>query len=40
MCFFQNAATADYDKNAIAANAINPDFDMAVLEILISFNQD
>jgi hypothetical protein len=38
MCFFQNAATGDYDKDTVAENAINKDFDMAVLEILISFN--
>ncbi|HTD41855.1 MAG TPA: hypothetical protein VK671_14600 [Mucilaginibacter sp.] len=38
MCFFQGAATGEYEKEKIAANAIEQDFDMAVLEILISFN--
>jgi len=38
MCFFQNAATGELEKDIIAKNAINKDFDMAVLEILVSFN--
>jgi len=38
MCFFQGAATGGYEKEKIAASAIEKDFDMAVLEILISFN--
>lgn len=38
MCFFQGTATGDYEKDKIAANAIEKDFDMAVLEILINFN--
>lgn len=38
MCFFQGAATGEYEKEQIAANAPEKDFDMTVLEILISFN--
>jgi hypothetical protein len=38
MCFFQGAATGEYEKDKIAASAIEKDFDMAVLDILISFN--
>jgi hypothetical protein len=38
MCFFQGTATGEYEKDKIAASAIEKDFDMAVLEILISFN--
>src|ERR1700733_7974743 len=38
MCFFQGTATGDYEKDKIAASAIEKDFDMAVLEILINFN--
>src|ERR1700743_811036 len=38
MCFFHDAATGEYEKDTIAASAIEKDFDMAVLEILISFN--
>jgi len=38
MCFFQGAATGEYEKDQIAANAPEKDFDMTVLEILISFN--
>jgi hypothetical protein len=38
MCFFQNAANTEYDKDTIAENSVNKDFDMAVLEILINFN--
>jgi hypothetical protein len=37
MCFFQNVKPIAEEKSAIAANAIEPDFDMAVLEILTSF---
>lgn len=37
MCFFQNVS-GDYEKDKIAESAISKDFDMAVLEILISFN--
>src|ERR1700761_7948321 len=38
MCFFQNAGTGEYEKDTIAQNSTNKDFDMAVLEILINFN--
>ena len=38
MCFFQNPEPDAEDKNNIAANAVNKSFDMAVLEILVSFN--
>jgi len=37
MCFFHNTEPAEEAKNSIAANAIEAEFDMAVLEILISF---
>lgn len=37
MCFFQNTDPAPEVKASIAANAIDKEFDMAVLEILISF---
>ncbi len=37
MCFFQNTTTGVYEKDIIAKNALNAEFDMAVLEILISF---
>lgn len=37
MCFFQNVKPTAEEKSAIAANAIEPGFDMAVLEILTSF---
>ena len=37
MCFFQNPEPSEEEKSNIAANAINKSFDMAVLEILISF---
>lgn len=37
MCFFQNADPSDEVKNSIADNAVDKEFDMAVLEILISF---
>jgi hypothetical protein len=38
MCFFHGAAAGEYEKEAIAVSAIEKDFDMAVLEVLISFN--
>jgi hypothetical protein len=38
MCFFQNTKPIAQDKETIAANAVNKSFDMAVLEILVSFN--
>ena len=38
MCFFQNPETDDVEKAVIADNAVNKSFDMAVLEILVSFN--
>lgn len=37
MCFFQNTDPSDEVKNSIADNAVDKEFDMAVLEILISF---
>ena len=37
ICFFQNTAPSAEEKAGIAAYAIEKDFDMAVLEILISF---
>jgi hypothetical protein len=37
MSFFQHTEPAEGEKDNIAANAINKPFDMAVLEILISF---
>jgi len=37
MCFFQNTDPSAEVKNSIADNAIDKEFDMAVLEILISF---
>ncbi|MCR8560511.1 hypothetical protein KXD93_22850 [Mucilaginibacter sp. BJC16-A38] len=37
MCFFQNTDPAPEVKESIAANAIDKEFDMAVLEILVSF---
>jgi hypothetical protein len=37
ICFFQNPEPTDADKSAIADNAVNKPFDMAVLEILLSF---
>jgi hypothetical protein len=37
MCFFQNIDPSDEEKKEIADNAINKEFDMAVLEILVSF---
>src|ERR1035437_8327822 len=38
MCFFQNINPSVEAKNAIAANAVDKEFDMAVLETLISFS--
>ncbi|MEP6614273.1 MAG: hypothetical protein ABJA76_20360 [Mucilaginibacter sp.] len=37
MCFFHNTEPTEQTKNSIAASAIEVEFDMAVLEILISF---
>ncbi len=37
MCFFQNTDPSADVKNSIADNAIDKEFDMAVLEVLISF---
>ena len=37
MCFFQNTGPSDDEKSEIAENAVNKEFDMAVLEILLSF---
>ena len=37
MCFFQNTAPSAEEKTVIAGNAIDRDFDMAVLEILTCF---
>ncbi|QTE38716.1 hypothetical protein J3L18_06495 [Mucilaginibacter gossypii] len=37
MCFFQNIDPSDEEKKEIADNAINKEFDMAVLEILVNF---
>jgi len=37
MCFFHNTEPTEEAKNSIAANAVEVEFDMAVLEILISF---
>jgi hypothetical protein len=37
MCFFQNINPSDSEKTAIVNNAINKEFDMAVLEILTNF---
>jgi hypothetical protein len=38
MCFFQDTNPTNEAKNNIADKAPNKDFDMAVLEILVSFN--
>jgi hypothetical protein len=38
MCFFQNISPSVESKNVIADKAIDKEFDMAVLEILISFS--
>ncbi|UOE52722.1 hypothetical protein MTO98_16760 [Mucilaginibacter sp. SMC90] len=37
ICFFQNIDPSDEEKKEIADNAINKEFDMAVLEILVNF---
>jgi hypothetical protein len=37
MCFFQNPEPSESEKDIIADNAINKDFDMAVFSILESF---
>jgi hypothetical protein len=37
MCFFQNIDPTPEEKNAIAAHALNKEFDMAVLDILVNF---
>ncbi|HJP62715.1 MAG TPA: hypothetical protein VJ844_04700 [Mucilaginibacter sp.] len=37
MCFFQNTAPSATDKEEIAKNAVDKDFDMAVIGILESF---
>jgi hypothetical protein len=37
MCFFQDTDSSEANKKNIAANAVNPAFDMAVLEILYTF---
>jgi hypothetical protein len=38
MCFFQNTIPSTEEMDAIADNAVEKDFDMAVLAVLISFN--
>jgi len=38
MCFFSNSDLSEDDYATIAENAPDPEFDMAVLEILIAFN--
>ena len=38
MCFFSNSDLSEDDYETIAENAPDPEFDMAVLEILIAFN--
>lgn len=37
ICFFQNIDPSDEEKKEIVDNAINKEFDMAVLEILVNF---
>jgi hypothetical protein len=37
MCFFQNIDPSEEAKTVIAENAVNPAFDMAVLDILVNF---
>jgi hypothetical protein len=37
MCFFHNTSPNEDDKNEIAQNAVNREFDMAVVEILLNF---
>jgi hypothetical protein len=38
MCFFQNIESTEESRNNIAENAVSPDFDMAVYDILQAFN--
>ena len=38
MCFFQNIESSEESRNNIAENAVSPDFDMAVYDILQAFN--
>jgi len=38
MCFFQNPEPTDEEWGEIADYSVEPDFDMAVLEILLTFN--
>ena len=38
MCFFQNLEPSAADKDEIAKNALEKDFDMAIIGILINFN--
>jgi hypothetical protein len=38
LCFFQNISPSVEEKNAIADKAVDKEFDMAVLQILISFS--
>lgn len=38
MCFFQNPEPTDEEWGEIADLSVDPDFDMAVLEILLTFN--
>ncbi len=38
MCFFQNLEPSAADKDEIAKNALDKDFDMAIIGILINFN--
>ncbi len=40
MTFFQNTKPRDTDKQAVADNAVDKGFDMAVFTILETFNQD
>lgn len=37
MCFFQNPEPTEAEWDEIAENAVTPEFDMAVLEILLNF---
>lgn len=38
MCFFYDKNSTEETKNAIAENAVEPDFDLPVLEIMLNFN--
>jgi hypothetical protein len=38
MCFFQNIESSEEIRSSIAENAVSPDFDMAVYDILQAFN--